>query len=170
MEAIYLCFTFLSLSAVLASISVALRNFALTALLQPNIDNILIGDDNKSYAEVLERSVIISSIAGIVFIANTIISFIVSGYIIYKNSTSIDLVVPFIILSIGFLIGMVLFLFCLVHGHLNIKWSTPKRGPETKPQEPQSVQTQTQPIRQAKVPPRKPFSKEQPPFQPFNKF
>jgi hypothetical protein len=121
MESIILCFSFLSLSAVLAGISVALRNFACSALLQPECRTFRVGE--KSYDEVLQRSFTLSTCAGIVFIINTIAAFFFGAATLSSNYN--DVTVEFYVLSLIFILGMALFLVCLIVGHLT--WNSPTR-------------------------------------------
>lgn len=124
MDFLFICVSILSLSAVLASISVALRNFALNAYLQPGIEGAKVG--NEKYTDILERSFKKSTISGILFIVNTFVGFILIGVYIIWDIHSLHF---FWILLPLFGIGMAFFLHCLISGY--VQFAMPER-PETR--------------------------------------
>ncbi len=107
-------------SAILASISVVLRNFALSTLFQNGLKDIIIG--NKKYEDILVTSAKIATGTGIVFIANTILALIIAFRCV--ASTQSDLY-PLYVLTPLFVIGIILILICLIFGHLN--YNIPKK-------------------------------------------
>jgi uncharacterized membrane protein YtjA (UPF0391 family) len=111
----------MSISAVLASISVALRNFAFSALIQSGVRDITIGD--KSYEDILGKSGVIATATGVVFIVNTFLALFVALQCVTSVQSE---TYPIYLLAPLFCVGMTLFLICLIYGHLN--FNIPKRA------------------------------------------
>lgn len=126
MESVLIGVSITSLSAVMAGISIALRNFAFSALIQAGSNVFKLGE--KNYNEILKNSAKYSTFAGILFVINTLIGLLVSAINIFNQEGIIEINISpggvFIILVPLFLVAIILFLICLIAGHY--KFVTPE--------------------------------------------
>lgn len=121
MDPSFILLSLFATSAALLGICVGMLNFTYSALLNPNLSEISIGD--KDYRTILKRTSVFIVIAGMMFWINTIFDLM----IMWKDLNYLNYSIC--IFSIG-----TLFIFIsLIHDKLGFKWLFPEtKPPETK--------------------------------------
>ena len=126
--------TLTSISAVLLSICVSLRNSSFSSLVSEDAKDVRLGDHD--YETILENTGQRVQYAGFLFVASTVLSMIGVIQVRVNNSSPSDLTVGLYWLVIGcFLIGITLLGWSLTTGYVQVPTPSSSRE-ETEPRDP----------------------------------